>query len=148
MAGVDTPQMEAFREVMRTEDALRRLLDRELLKESGLSLTEYAVLLTLRYAPDGCLPVGALCGEVYLTRSGVTRLIDRMEAAGMVERTAAPRDRRTVRAAITEHGRDVLRKAWPVHRRGIDRHFGAHLSDAEAATLRNLLRRVVPEPGG
>lgn len=147
MAGVDTPQMEAFREVMRAEDALRRLLDRELLEERGLSLTEYLVLLTLRYAPDGCLPVGALCAEVHLTRSGVTRLIDRMEAAGTVKRMDAPADRRTVRAAITEHGRDELRKAWPVHRRGIDQHFGANLSDAEAATLRDLLRRIVPEHG-
>ena len=144
--GVDTPQMEAFRELMRAEDALRRRFDRELMEERGLSLTEYLVLLTLRYAPDGCLSVGALPGEVPLTRSGVTRLIDRMEAAGTVERVAAPADRRTVRAAITEHGRDELRKAWPIHRRGIDQHFGAYLSDAEAVTLRDLLRRFVPEP--
>ncbi|MDH4334478.1 MAG: MarR family transcriptional regulator [Chloroflexota bacterium] len=147
MAGVDTPQVEAFREVMRAEDVLRRLLDRELREERGISLSEYVVLLTLRYAPGGSLPVGALCAEVQLTRSGVTRLVDRMEAAGTVERIAAPADRRTVRAAITAHGRDVLREAWPVHRRGIDEHFSANLSDAEAQTLRDLLRRVVPEPG-
>ena len=147
VAGVDTPQMEAFRAVMRAEDVLRRLLDRELREERGLSLSEYVVLLTLRYAPGGSLPVGALCAEVQLTRSGVTRLVDRMEAAGTVERIAAPSDRRTVRAAITAHGRDVLRKAWPVHRRGIDEHFGAYFSDAEAATLRDLLRRVVSRPG-
>ena len=145
--GVNTPQMEAFREVMRAEDALRRLLDWELRQERGLSLSEYVVLLALRYAPGGSLPLGALCGEVQLTRSGVTRLVDRMEAAGTVERKAAPTDRRTVRAAITEQGRDELRKAWSVHRRGIDQHFGAYFSDAEAATLRELLRRVVPEPG-
>lgn len=147
MAGVDTPQVEAFREVMRAEDVLRRLLDRELREERGISLSEYVVLLTLRYAPGGSLPVGALCEEVQLTRSGVTRLVDRMEGAGTVERIAGPADRRTVRAAITAHGRDVLRKAWPVHRRGIDEHFSAYLSEAEAATLRDLLLRVVPEPG-
>jgi DNA-binding MarR family transcriptional regulator len=145
--GVDTPQMGAFRELMRAQDELSRVLDRELMDERALSLSEYFVLLTLRYAPGGSLPVGALCAEVQLTRSGVTRLVDRMEAAGTVERIAAPADRRTVRAAITAHGRDVLRKAWPVHRRGIDEHFSANLSDAEAQTLRDLLRRVVPEPG-
>ncbi len=146
MAGVDTPRMEAFRELMRVQDALRRLLDRELMEERGLSLSEYVVLLTLRYAPTGSLPVGALCAEVLLTTSGVTRLVDRMEAAGTVERIAEPADRRTVRAAITEHGRDELRKAWPVHRRGIEQHFGANLSDSEAETLRDILRRVLSEP--
>jgi len=145
--GVNTPQMEAFGELMRAQDALSRLLDRELVDERGLSLSEYVVLLTLRYAPDGRLPVGALCPAVHLTRSGVTRLIDRMEAAGTVERSAAPGDRRTVRAAITEHGREELRKAWPVHRRGIEQHFGANLTLAEAEMLRDLLRRVVPGPG-
>lgn len=146
-AGVDTPQMEAFRELMRAEDVLSRVLDRELIEARALSLSEYVVLLTLRYAPGGSLPVGALCAEVHLTRSGVTRLIDRMEAAGTVERMAAPADRRTVRAAITEHGRDELRNAWPVHRRGIEQHFSANLTRAEAETLRDLLRLVVPEPG-
>jgi DNA-binding MarR family transcriptional regulator len=145
--GVDTPQMEAFRELMRAQDALSRVLDRELMDERALSLSEYVVLVALRYAPDGSLPVGALCTEVHLTRSGVTRLVDRMEAAGTVERIAAPGDRRTVRAAITKHGRDELRKAWPVHRRGIEDYFGAHLSDAEAETLRDLLRRIVSRPG-
>jgi DNA-binding MarR family transcriptional regulator len=77
----------------------------------------------------------------------VTRLVDRMEAAGMVERIAASGDRRSVRAAITKHGRDELRKAWPVHRRGIDHYFSANLSDAEAKTLRDLLRRIVSRPG-
>ncbi len=146
-AGVDTLQMEAFTELMRAQDALSRVLDRELMDERALSLSEYVVLLTLRYAPGESLPLGALCSEVHLTRSGVTRLVDRMVAGGTVERIAVPADRRTVRAAITDLGRDELRRAWPIHRRGIDQHFGAYLSEAESATLRDLLRRVMPEPG-
>jgi DNA-binding MarR family transcriptional regulator len=139
--------MEAFSELMRAQDALSRLLDRELIDERGLTFNEYMVLLSLRYAPEESLPLGALCAYVHLTNSGVTRLIDRMEAAGTVERIADPADRRIVKAAITEHGRDELRKAWPVHRRGIDQHFSGNLNVAEAETLRDLLRRVVPEPG-
>jgi DNA-binding MarR family transcriptional regulator len=142
--GVDTPQMEAFRDLMRAQAELGRRLDHDLQKEAGLSIGEYVVLLTLRYAPEGSLPVGDLSCEVHLTKSGVTRLIDRMEQAGMVERVADKEDRRSVRAEITEKGRAHLRKAWPIHRRGIDEYFGAHLSDAEAATLSKLLRRVAP----
>lgn len=142
--GVDTPQMEAFRELMRVQHALGRVLDQELVDERGLTFNEYGVLLALRYAPAGGLPVGALCSSAHMTRSGITRLVDRMEEAGTVKREADPLDRRSVRATITDHGRDALRKAWPVHRRGIDQHFSAHLTEAEAEKLRDLLRRVMP----
>lgn len=143
--GVDTPQMEAFRELMRVQHALGRVLDQELVSERGLSFSEYGVLLTLLYAPDGSLPVGALCPSAHMTRSGITRLIDRMEKSGTVKRVADPTDRRSVRATITDLGRDELRKAWPIHRRGIDQHFSAQLSETEALNLRDLLRRVVPD---
>ena len=143
--GVDTPQMEAFRELMRVQHELGRVLDQELVEERGLTFSEYGVLLSLRYAPEGSLPVGALCSAAHMTRSGITRLVDRMEEAGTVKRIADSADRRSVRAAITARGRDALRKAWPVHRRGIDQHFGASLSEAEAKTLRDLLRRVMPD---
>ena len=142
--GIDTPQMEAFRDLMRAQAELGRRLDHDLQEAAGLSIIEYVVLLTLRYAPGGSLPVGDLSCEVHLTKSGVTRLVDRMERAGTVERLADGDDRRCVRASITEKGRAELRKAWPIHRRGIDEYFGARLSDAEAASLSRLLRKVVP----
>jgi len=127
---------------MRAQAELGRRLDRDLREEADLSIAEYVVLLTLRYAPEGSLPVGDLSCEVHLTKSGVTRLVDRMERAGTVQRVADESDRRSVRANITEKGRDRLRKAWPIHRRGIDEYFGSCLSDAEAATLSELLGRV------
>ena len=144
--GVDTPQMEAFRDLMRAQAELGRRLDHDLQEEAGLSISEYVVLLTLRYAPDGSLPVGDLSCEVHLSKSGVTRLVDRMEKAGTVERLADTGDRRSVRACITEKGRKELRAAWPIHRRGIDEYFGAPLTDAQARTLSELLRKVAP-PG-
>jgi len=143
--GVDTPQMAAFRDLMRVKHELGRLLDHDLQQEVGLSMTEYWVLLTLRYAPDGTLPIGDLSCEAHLTKSGVTRLVDRMERAGTVERVADEADRRSVRAMITDKGRAELRRAWPVHRRGINEYFGARMSDAEAETLSELLRRVAPD---
>ncbi|MDH3261288.1 MAG: MarR family transcriptional regulator [Chloroflexota bacterium] len=143
-AGVETAQMEAFGNLMRAQAELVRRLDDDLQTEAGLSLSEYVVLLTLRYAPDRSLAVGDLTREVHLSKSGVTRLVDRMEKAGTIERVADTDDRRFVRACITEKGRGVLRTAWPIHRRGIDEFFGAHLSEAEAKTLSELLRKVTP----
>ena len=142
--GVDTPQMEAFRDLMRAQSELGRRLDHDLQEEAGMSISEYVVLLTLRYAPEGSLPVGDLSCEVHLSKSGVTRLVDRMEQAGTVERAAGQDDRRSVRACITTEGRAALRKAWPIHRRGIDEYFGVSLSDADAKTLSELLRRIAP----
>lgn len=141
--GVDTPQMEAFRDLMRAHAELGRRLDRDLQREAGLTITEYVALLTLRYAPGGSVPVGDLAREVHLTKSGGTRLVDRLQQAGAIERMADSDDGRCVRAAITPRGRAKLREAWPIHRRGIDEYFGAHLSGAEAATLSELLRRFV-----
>ena len=143
-AGVDTPQMEAFRDLMRAQAELSRRLDHDLQEEAALSMAEYWVLLTLRYCPGGSLPVGDLSSEVHLTKSGVTRLIDRMEQAGTVQRAADEDDRRSVRVNITEEGRAELRRAWAIHRRGIDEYFGTRLSEAEATTLSKLLRKVVP----
>ena len=145
--GVNTPQMEAFRDLMRAQAELCRRLDHDLQTEAGLSISEYVALLTLRYAPDGGLAVGDLSCEVHLSKSAVTRLVDRMEKAGTVERVADTDDRRSVRACITEKGRGELRKAWPIHRRGIDEYFGASLSEAEAKTLSKLLRKIVPAEG-
>lgn len=144
--GVDTPQMEAFLELGRANDALGRILDRELQAQRGITLTEYLLLLTLRYSPAGQLPLGDLAGEVPLTKSGVTRLVDRMEVAGFVERSPCATDRRIIYAVITASGRAELRKAWPVHRRGIDAHFARNLSDADAVVLRDLLRRIPAQP--
>jgi DNA-binding MarR family transcriptional regulator len=140
--GIDTPQMEAFRDLMRAQAELVRRLDHDLQTEAGLSISEYVALLTLRYAPDGSLAIGDFACEVHLSKSGVTRLIDRMEKAGTVERVADTTDGRSVRARITEEGRGALRRAWPIHRRGIDEYFGASLSEAEARTLSKLLRKV------
>ena len=142
--GIDTPQMEALRDLMRAQAELVRRLDLDLQTEAGFSISEYVALLTLRYAPDGSLPVGDLSCEVHLSKSGVTRLVDRMVKAGTVERVADRSDGRSVRACITEKGRSELRKAWHIHRRGIDEYFGASLSEAEAKALSKLLRKVAP----
>jgi DNA-binding MarR family transcriptional regulator len=83
-----------------------------------------------------------LADAVLLSRSGLTRLVDRMEAAGLVCREAHASDRRGANAVLTAAGRAALRRAAPVHLRGIEAHFARHLSDAEVETLRAALGRV------
>ena len=141
--GIDTPQMEAFFELLRARDLLTRALDQQMQQERGISVSEYLLLLTLRYAPGGRLLLGELAGRVYLSRSGLTRLVDRMQAAGFVVRVPCATDGRAMFASITPAGRAELRRAWPVHRRGIQALFGDRFSADEAAQLRDLLERIV-----
>jgi DNA-binding MarR family transcriptional regulator len=87
--------------------------------------------------------MGELAGSLLLTPSGVTRLVDRMETEGLVQRQQCPSDRRGWNAVITPAGRARLRSAAPVHLRGVERHFGRHLSDQEADLVADVLGRVL-----
>src|SRR5437899_7345726 len=134
---LDEPRMGAWRALLAAHATLLRRLDRDLEAEHGISMAWYEVLLRLQRAPEGHLPMSELAGSVFLTPSGLTRLVDRMEHAGLVERAACPSDRRVSWAVITGEGRALLRRASVTHLRGIQRHFGRLLDgqwDAEVPT--------------
>jgi len=99
-------------------------------------------LLELSGAPDGRLRMHELARAVVLSRSGLTRLVDRLEGAGLLRREPDPADRRGSYAAITEAGRATLRRMWPVYAAGIAEHFGRHLTDEETRVIASALRRV------
>jgi DNA-binding MarR family transcriptional regulator len=139
----DPERLAAWRLLLEAHAAVVERLGRELESECGLPLTWYDVLLQLSTAPEGRLRMGDLAQAVLLSRSGLTRLVDRMEAAGMVCREAHPSDGRGANAVLMPAGRAALRRAAPVHLRGIEDHFARHLSDADAAALRDVLSRVV-----
>jgi DNA-binding MarR family transcriptional regulator len=84
-----------------------------------------------------------LAEAVVLSRSGLTRLVDRLYAEGLVDRAPCPEDRRGQHAVLTAKGRAALRKTWPVYARSIEKHFAGHLSEAEAKRMGKLLSRVV-----
>jgi DNA-binding MarR family transcriptional regulator len=117
-------------------------LDDELQAERDLPLAYYDVLIQLFYAPDRRLRMNQLASVVLLSKSGLTRLVDRMEAAGLVERASSPTDRRGSFAVLTPRGEQVFRKAAPVHLDGIHRHFSCHLTATEAKTLARVLEKV------
>jgi DNA-binding MarR family transcriptional regulator len=84
---------------------------------------------------------------VLMTKSGVSRLVDRMETAGLVARSGCPSDRRGAFAVITELGREKLSRATPIHSGGIDRHLAKVLDADEAARLRDALSAVADALG-
>jgi len=133
----------AWRSLLEAHAVLLDRLSRELEAETGLPVGFYDVLLHLNEAPQRRLPMHELAHRVLISKSGLTRLVDRMVAEGYLEREPAEDDRRVVYACLTASGRDRLVGAAPVHLRGIAEHFGRHLSDAEADTLRELLGRVI-----
>jgi DNA-binding MarR family transcriptional regulator len=139
--------MAAWRAFLAAHARLTAVLERELEDECGLPLAWYDVLVQLSEAPNDCLRMTDLAAAVLLSKSGLTRLVDRMAAAALVERAPDDADRRGRVVRLTPDGRARLRAAAPVHLRGIEEHFGGHLRDAEAATLASILGRLPAAPG-
>jgi DNA-binding MarR family transcriptional regulator len=111
--------------------------------ETELPLTWYEVLLLLNESEGAQLRMHELAESRLLSRSAMTRFIDRMEAAGLVGRVTCDADRRGTFVTMTELGRGRFREAAVVHLRGIEEHFARHVTDAEAEVLAASMRRVV-----
>jgi DNA-binding MarR family transcriptional regulator len=120
----------------------------DLVAATSLPLGSYNVLRLLHEAPGGRLRLSELARAVHLTRSGVTRLANRLERAGLLRREEHARDRRVSCAALTDRGRDQLRRARAVFVRAIAEHFGSYLSEEEAETLNAVLNRIVKAETG
>ncbi|GAA4037899.1 hypothetical protein GCM10022247_74690 [Allokutzneria multivorans] len=128
-------ELTAWRSFLRAHARVTRWLETELIAEQRLSLAAYDVLVQLAGAPEHKLRMTELAELVLLSRSGVTRLVDRLERAGLVSRERADSDGRGVVAVLTERGLDRLRSAAATHMRGIARHFVALLDTKELAAL-------------
>jgi DNA-binding MarR family transcriptional regulator len=99
-------------------------------------------MLYLAQAEGRYLPMSALAERTMLTRSGITRLIDGLVAAGLTERVACPEDARVSYAQLTDLGHDKLRRAGCSHVASINRLFVEHFSPEELTTLAELLSRL------
>jgi len=119
------------------------------LAQAGLPpLAWYDVLWGLERAPDQRLRMSELAEKVVLSRSNLTRLVDRLEDAGLVERERSEEDRRGAYAVLTESGRAVRRSMWPVYAQGIKELFESQLGDEEAAAMGAMLRRLLAAARG
>ncbi len=135
-------QLAAWRAFLEAHARTTENLERELRDDEGLPLAWYDVLVHLSEADGHRLRMQELANAVLLSKSGLTRLVDRMEQAGLVHRAACPDDRRGTFAQLTEMGMDRLRSTAPRHIRGVAEHFAIHLDDEEAALLARLLGRI------
>jgi DNA-binding MarR family transcriptional regulator len=140
---VPEPYLEAWRALLNTHAAV---IDRaeEALSARGLPpLSWYDALWPLYRAPGRKLRMGELSGQVVtISRSGLTRLVDRLEAAGLVRREPSPGDRRGTVVAITREGSALLRRMWPVYAAELRRSFVGVLGEQEAVAIRDVLARV------
>ncbi len=122
--------------------ALEPILNRELEAACGLPLRWFDVLTQLHLTPHKRLSMTELANAVLLSKSGLTRLVDRIEEAGLVQRAAAPGDRRSLLIVLTPSGEKTLKRAAPIHEDGIRRHFAAYILDNEAAAVEAALGRI------
>ncbi|TDV47136.1 MarR family winged helix-turn-helix transcriptional regulator [Actinophytocola oryzae] len=135
-------EIEAWRSFLRAHARLVRVLETELVADHPITLGAYDVLVQLAEAPGRRLRMAELADLVLLSRSGVTRLVDRLEVAGMVTRERFDGDGRGVVAVITTKGIDTLRAAARTHLAGVVRHFVDHFDREELASFGDLCSRL------
>lgn len=141
-------EMRAWRALLGAQHRLGRVLDLELQAAHDTTLADHEVLILLSEQPDGALRMADLADMLTISRSGLTRRVDRMVAAGLVLRERCASDGRGVLARLTPAGRQALEAATPVHVAGVRRHFVDVLDPGELDLLAEALEKVAVEPPG
>jgi DNA-binding MarR family transcriptional regulator len=138
--------VDAWARLVRGHAAATRELSARLVVEHGLTINDYGALLSLSRAEEGRMRRVDLAEELLLTASGVTRLLEGLEAAGYVERAACASDRRVTYAVLTDAGQEKLQDASEAHLAGVQAIFDERFTPEEIEQLTNLLSRL-PEAG-
>jgi DNA-binding MarR family transcriptional regulator len=139
---LDGSALDAWRSYLQSHASILRELDAELVAEHGMTTRDYEVLLYLAQAPDRKLPMSALAESTMLTRSGITRLVDGLVRAQLIERVSCPSDARVSYAQLTDSGYERLRNAGCAHVKSIRRLFLEHFTPEELDQLASLLGRL------
>ncbi|HET7495911.1 MAG TPA: MarR family transcriptional regulator [Candidatus Limnocylindrales bacterium] len=144
------PRLAPWRAFLDAHARVTRRLDEELRAEHDLSLAEYEALLTIAQTEERRIRMRQLADRVILSKSGVTRLIDRLVLDGLVERHACLSDARGAEAVLTSAGLDRLRRASRTHLRGISEHFLDVVDPVELPTIERTMHAVAERacPGG
>lgn len=141
---LDGDELAAWRGMLRVHASMTRQLDQELVRAHELPLSSYEVLLFLADAPEGRMRMSELADGVLLSRSGLTRLVDRLERAELLERERSHDDARGWFATITPKGRELFADARETHLAGVRDRFLVHFSREELRELGRLWERVSP----
>ena len=139
-------ELRAWRAFLDAQATVLRRLEAELVAGEGMTLAEFDVLVQLRLAPEQRLRMNELSDHVRLSPSGITRLVDRLVQAGLVERGPCATDRRVTWAILTAAGRARVRRASPLHLRGVREHFARRLSPAQLEVLADAFELLAGEP--
>jgi DNA-binding MarR family transcriptional regulator len=138
-------ELSAWRAFLRAHSTITRSLESELLAAHSLSIAEYGVLVTLVEAPDHRLRMTDLADQVLLSRSGLTRLVDRMQRNGLVERFKCPSDARGMHAVLTDLGYQRLKESSGTHLRGVREHVTGQLTEGELGQMHALMTKLISE---
>jgi DNA-binding MarR family transcriptional regulator len=142
MARID-PRLQPWLAFLRAHAAVSRALEAELEAEQSMSLADYEALMQLAHADGRRLRMSELADRMILTRSGISRLVDRLVAAEYVEREACSTDARGAYAVLTEAGYVRLQAASPTHLRGIDEHFLSAIPPADCEAFVRVLEGIL-----
>jgi DNA-binding MarR family transcriptional regulator len=134
-------RLRAWRLYLESALALVDVLGAELEREAGLPLRWYDALVHLEEAPDG-FRMNELAERILYSKSGFTRVVDRMEEAGLVRRVRPDNDRRSILVVITDEGRETLEQARLHHRQAIEEHFSRHLAESDIKALTRAFEKV------
>jgi DNA-binding MarR family transcriptional regulator len=137
-------ELGAWRGMLRVHSALVKVLDAELIAGHDLPLTSYEVLISLQAAPGRRLRMAELADSVLLSRSGMTRLVDRLERHGLLVRETVSSDGRGCYAVLTDAGEELLARARATHLDGVRERFLRHFTEAELRELATRWERVLP----
>ena len=140
---LDHRELRAWRGLLRIHAQLSKALDAQLVAEHGLPLSSYEVLMYLADADAGRMRMNELASSVLLSRSGLTRLVDRLEREGYLERCSCAHDARGAFAVLTQAGREKVDAARITHLEGVRRLFLRNFSDDELDMLGDAWERVL-----
>lgn len=140
-------RVEAWRAFIAAHAEVIGAIERRMEEEGHLPLSSYDVLVALSETPGHRLRMHELARHVILSRSALSRLVDRLEKQGLLQRVRSGEDRRGAYAVLTEAGQESLNRSWPVYGREIQAHFARHLSEDDVRLLTEVMSRIAAAEG-
>jgi DNA-binding MarR family transcriptional regulator len=147
VAPADADAAGAWDNFFQANRVIQTKLEERLELATGLSWAESEVLMRLAIAPGQRLKMIEIADQLLASKSGITRLVDRLEAAGLLVREIPPDNRRVIYGRLTPAGIDAVQRGQVVFMAGLEEAFSRHLSDAEMRHLRRILRRLLEGNG-
>ncbi len=141
-SSISDPKVRAFHACLVAHSRITMLMEEYLSRANTLPIRDYDVLVTLEMAENSTLRMNELAERVVYSRSGLTRLVDRLAAEGLVRRERCGRDRRGVYCTLTDQGRAAREAAGPYMLHAIHHVFGQQFSLEETSTLLGMMERV------